>query len=189
MKKKVFIGLLFFIIILSFSLLAFFNEFLKENEEVIFANQSSEKEENNPSNKEVMIPEPNIISIDSKLNNRDDSSEGSNDEVFGEEDKESPSCILIRPGNLPDITCGVNYINRDEISIKLKNEIGENLGIIINIENCQPEIKEELKNEEEKSFIFFCESPEEFFKKQISISYIINQTERIDINGFIMGGS
>lgn len=190
MKKMTFIFVLF-IIILSFSLFVFFETFLKDNENGFFENKSTNKEEsdyikNNKSSSE----ENSVISSGEDFLDRGNGKNSVN-EILENSSKENsgevPLCILVRPGNLPDITCSINYIHKDEISIRLQNKIGKDLGVVISINECYPEIFEDVKNEEEKSFTFSCESHEGYFNEQISISYIIDLEKRVDINGFVQG--
>jgi hypothetical protein len=120
-------------------------------------------------------------------NNGGESETGNNNEEFLlDESNRELACMLIRPGNLPDISCSVNHIYVNETSIKIKNEIGKELGVIIKIENCYPEISEIIENNQEKDFIFSCNNKKNYFSEIISISYITESGE-IDIGGFIQG--
>jgi hypothetical protein len=189
MKKGIFVILLF-VIVLSFSLLVFFEIFPEESENDLLRSKSSDAEkyiytEENKSYSEEMGDGTYEEQTLNGGGGGDFKSEPA--ENPSEESGEVPLCILVRPGNLPDITCSVDYIHKEEISLRLKNEIGEDLGIIIEVDNCLPEISENIKNGENKSFIFSCEPHEGYFNEQISISYIIGQTERVDINGFVQG--
>lgn len=185
MGKKIFI-LVFFAIVLSFSFLVFFEWFLDSDGEETFEGNLFDEESGE--SEEDYVPEEEFIHGNELRKISSEDNLPNNDEKTPlNENNKTPSCILVRPGNLPDITCSVDYIYKDEVSIKLKNEIGGNLGVVINLGECRPEIIDELIDKEEKSFVFFCGIQEDFFDEQISISYIIDQTEKIEINGFIQG--
>jgi hypothetical protein len=98
-----------------------------------------------------------------------------------------PMCMLVRPGNLPDIGCFVSSIKKDSVSINLKNEIGEDIGVEIKLNSCSPVIKSTLENNQIKNFVFKCEEIEDYFNREVSISYILSDNKRVDISGFISG--
>jgi len=95
------------------------------------------------------------------------------------------TCMLVRPGNIPDVTCDVNYIAKKEVSLKIKNELGEKIGIIIQLDTCD-ELSGEVENDNEKDFIFSCDN-EDFFNQAIFISYLLEGGKKVDIGGFVRG--
>ena len=113
------------------------------------------------------------------------SSGGSENNPDLNENSES-SCVLVRPGNLPDIECSVNYIKNEGVSLNIKNELGEKIDIIINLDTCSPELQETLENLDEKEFAFSCENSG-YFNKDISVTYILSGDKRIEIGGFVAG--
>lgn len=95
------------------------------------------------------------------------------------------TCMLVRPGNIPDVTCSVNYIAKKEVSLKIKNELGEKIGVIIKLDTCN-ELSGEIENDNEKDFVFSCDN-EDFFNQAIFISYLLEGERRVDIGGFVSG--
>ncbi len=96
------------------------------------------------------------------------------------------TCVLVRPGNLPNINCFVNYIKRDSISLKIENKLGENIGISLDMKTCSPKINDEIKNNEEKDFIFYCNNAD-YFNEDIVITYILKENGTVAIGGFVNG--
>ena len=111
------------------------------------------------------------------------SSSGENENIDG-----NSSCTLIRPGNLPNIECSVNYIKKDGVSLKIINELGEDMDVKISLEKCSPEFLESIQNSHYRDFVFLCGNSEiEHFNSDIYISYILNQGKIVEIGGFIDG--
>ncbi len=96
------------------------------------------------------------------------------------------SCSLIRPGNLPDINCFVNYIKKESVSLKIENKLGEDIGIMMNLNSCSPELQDTIKNNEQKDFIFSCNN-NDYFSQDILISYFLSGNGTVNIRGFVNG--
>jgi len=96
------------------------------------------------------------------------------------------SCSLIRPGNLPDINCFVNYIKKEGVSLKIENKLGEDIGIMMNLNNCSPQLQETIKNNEQKDFVFSCDN-DAYFSQDILISYFLSGNGTVNIKGFVNG--
>lgn len=96
------------------------------------------------------------------------------------------SCMLVRPGNLPNIKCSVNYIKQDSVSLKIKNEIGDKIDIELKIDTCNPELRETIENMDEKDFVFFCIN-QNYFNQALYLSYIFGNESRVEIGGFVSG--
>lgn len=103
-----------------------------------------------------------------------------------EERRNESSCILIRPGNLPDINCFVDYIKEDSISLRIENKLGEDIGINLDLKTCSPKIQDKIKNNEKKNFIFYC-SNNDYFNEDIIITYILKENGNVSIGGFVNG--
>ena len=95
------------------------------------------------------------------------------------------SCTLVRPGNLPDITCSVNYIKKDSISLKMRNALGEKIFAIIKIDTCS-ESNGTIENNQEKDFNFSCNN-KNYFNEVVSLTYILEGNKRTDVGGFVIG--
>src|SRR3989338_2604352 len=110
-------------------------------------------------------------SFNEKINQETFSSDGDISQDSNRENSEKPGnlenvCMLVRPGNLPDISCSVNYIKSDMVSLKIKNELGERINISIKLDSCNPEVSELVENFQEKDFVFSC-SNKEYFNEAI----------------------
>ncbi len=111
----------------------------------------------------------------------------SGDSIPSPEDKViQNSCVLVRPGNLPNINCLVNYIKKEGVSLKIENNLGEGIGITIDLKTCSPKIQDNIKNNEQKDFIFSCNNTD-YFNQDVLITYFLQQNGTITIGGFVNG--
>lgn len=109
-----------------------------------------------------------------------DASSGSNSE------ENSPlTCVLIRPGNIPDVSCSVNYISSQEVSLRIKNDFGKDLKIIANLESCNPEITKIVEDKNSRDFVFSCNNSGIFYHN-IAVKYFVDNGT-ISIGGFVSG--
>lgn len=111
------------------------------------------------------------------------SSGGSSEEV--QRTYESPQCMLVRPGNLPDISCTAERISADSVILKIRNEFGQSINASIHLDSCTPKLSGVIENNQEKEFVFSC-SNNEYFNEALSISYSFGDNQ-VDIGGFISG--
>ncbi len=103
-----------------------------------------------------------------------------------EERRNESACILIRPGNIPDVNCFVDYIKEDSISLEIENKLGENIGINLDLKTCSPKFQDNITNNEKKNFIFFCNNYD-YFNEEIIITYILKENGTVNVGGFING--
>jgi hypothetical protein len=103
-----------------------------------------------------------------------------------EERLNQSSCSLIRPGNLPDINCFVNYIKTNSVSLKIENKLGEDIGIMMNLNTCSPQLQNTIKDNEQKDFVFSCNN-NDYFSQDILISYFLSGNGTVNIGGFVNG--
>ncbi|MDO8508753.1 MAG: hypothetical protein Q7S27_03660 [Nanoarchaeota archaeon] len=94
-------------------------------------------------------------------------------------------CLVVRPGNLPNIECKVNYIHEGEISLKIANSMGENLFVSIFLSGCASIVNGEVLNNGNLDFIFFCET-DEYIEKEMIMTYNIGSSS-IELNGIVIG--
>jgi len=194
MKKFVLIIIFLILLVLSLTLFFFRDSFLDlknnfpvgskfESGKTSFGDEEKSSDDNNQTNGGSEIEETESLGVEGIRNGND----GERESPLNESPERESECILIRPGNLPDIICSVNYISPNEVSIKIKNEIGKKIGVVIRIEKCGLEIFKMIENNEEKDFVFPCNNRENFFNEEVLISYIIDNSEKVDIGGFIQG--
>jgi len=98
---------------------------------------------------------------------------------------ETPNCLLIRPGGVPGVKCSVNHITTNQVSIKLKSELEQDIDVIIDLETCTPQQTSEIPSHQEKDFIFSCQN-QEYFDQGITINHFL-QGGQIKVNGFVFG--
>ncbi len=109
---------------------------------------------------------------------------GAESEKVNEEDY----CVLIRPGNLPHITCFVNYIKNESVSLKIRNQLGESMSVKMKLGGCTPEVQEIIENDEEENFVFECDnSGKEEFYEDVFVTYILEGEIKVEIGGIVGG--
>lgn len=104
-----------------------------------------------------------------------------------EEEREytEPSCNLVRPGNLQYVECFAGYITTEKISLTISNDLGETINAKLKLNNCDTEKQGTIENNQEKEFIFYCQS-ENYFEEDIYITYEI-QEKQIEVFGVVLG--
>jgi len=87
-----------------------------------------------------------------------DNPSGDNTSPYGNnaELDQTPSCILSRRGAFPGLKCTVNYIKKDSVSLKIKNNIEENIPVVVSLESCTPILNFILPFNGEGDFVFSC---------------------------------
>lgn len=95
-------------------------------------------------------------------------------------------CVLVRPGNLPDVNCFVNYIKKDAVSLKIENKLGEDMGITLDLKTCSPKIQDAIKNNEQKNFVFSCNN-NDYFNQDLFVTYILQEGGNVNVGGFVSG--
>jgi hypothetical protein len=90
------------------------------------------------------------ISSEDDLSSGDSPSSTSNEGSTSSETKDYeisqiPMCMLVRPGNLPDIGCFVSSITKEGVNLNLKNELGEDVGVEISLASCTPDVRSILE--------------------------------------------
>ena len=96
-----------------------------------------------------------------------------------------PLCLLARPGNLPNIRCEVNYINADSVSLKILNDLEEDMSVNIVLNDCFTTAHGLVPNKGNSDFIFSC-GIQEYFESDMTITYTIGQSN-IKVIGFVKG--
>ena|SRR3989344_9015426 len=96
-----------------------------------------------------------------------------------------PLCLLARPGNLPNIECEVNYINADSVSLKILNDLDEDMSVNIVLNDCFTTAHGLVPNKGNSDFVFSC-SIQEYFESDMTITYTIGQSN-INVIGFVKG--
>jgi len=115
-----------------------------------------------------------------------DGSSGGADASPGISEEDSPlTCVLIRPGNIPDVDCSVNYISSQEVSLKIKNDFGRDLKIIASLESCNPEITKIIEDKNSGNFVFSCNNSGIFYHN-IAVKYFVDNGT-ISVGGFVSG--
>ena len=100
----------------------------------------------------------------------------------------SNSCILVRPGNFPDVSCSVDYIKSTGVSLKIRNEFGSAIQARISLTHCSPEINKSIANNQEEHFVFSCDNLGEFIE-EVSINYVVGSGGGVNIGGFVVGNT
>ena len=105
-----------------------------------------------------------------------------------EEVNEENYCVLIRPGNLPHITCFVNYIKNESVSLKIRNQLGESMSVKMKLGECIPEVQKTIENDEEENFVFECDNfgKEEFYE-DVFVTYVLEGEIKVEIGGIVGG--
>ncbi len=109
-----------------------------------------------------------------------------NGDTFDELEDNRTACMVVRPGNIPDVLCYVNYIGETGVSVSLKNKLGEEIDATINLNTCSPEVTESINNNQEKEFVFSCNNYY-YFKEAIFLSYTLSGDRVIEVGGFVSG--
>ncbi len=126
------------------------------------------------------------ISSDDSSGDGGGSSGGDSNYVPVEKRINESSCVLIRPGNLPNVICIVDYINKNSVSLNIENKLGEDIGINLNLKTCSQKFQDNIKNNEKKNFIFSCNNYG-YFNEEIMITYILKENGTVNVRGFING--
>ena len=98
---------------------------------------------------------------------------------------DAPLCLLARPGNLPNIGCEVNYIRADSVSLKILNDLDEDMLVNIVLNDCFTTAYGLVSNKGNSDFVFSC-SVQDYFESDMTITYTIGQNN-IPIIGFVKG--
>lgn len=98
---------------------------------------------------------------------------------------DKPLCLLARPGNLPNIECEVNYIKTDSVSLKILNDLDEDMSVNIVLNDCFTTAYGLVPNKGNSDFVFSC-SVQEYFEGDMTITYTIEQSN-IPVIGFVKG--
>ena len=104
-----------------------------------------------------------------------------------ENGSDKPLCLLARPGNLPNIECDVNYIKLDSVSLKILNDLEEDISVNIVLNDCFTTAHGLVPNKGNSDFIFSCDI-QEYFESDMAIIYTIGQSN-IPVIGFLKGFS
>ncbi len=187
--KKFFLAVI--IILISIGIFFSLKFYVTNNEENKLENPlNSQDNKNNQDNQES--PNNNLdLSEDVQNENNEGTSEGTkesgdfNENLENNDKIKESSCVLVRPGIIPNIYCSVNSITKQEVSLKIKNEFGEKIGITLNLNICSPEIQDSIENNQEKDFIFYCNN-KDYFNQELVVTYGIGGDE-VDIGGFVIG--
>lgn len=116
----------------------------------------------------------------------DGSSGGTDTNPGGSSGENTPlTCVLIRPGNIPDVGCSVNYINANGVSLKIKNDFGKDLKITADLESCHQEITEIVENKNSRDFVFSCNNSGIFYHN-LAVKYFVDNGT-ISVGGFVSG--
>lgn len=94
-------------------------------------------------------------------------------------------CSLVRPGNLPNLICDVNYIKKGEVSLKISNNIGENVNVYVILKECPNEGDALVENGESRNFVFSC-SFSNYFESDIILTYTIGD-KVVEATGIVGG--
>lgn len=98
---------------------------------------------------------------------------------------DKPLCLLARPGNLPNIGCEVNYIRTDSVSLKMLNDLDEDMSVNIVLNDCFTTAYGIVLSKGNSDFVFSC-SVQEYFESDMTITYTIGQSN-IPMIGFVKG--
>lgn len=96
-------------------------------------------------------------------------------------------CSLVRPGNLPDVDCFVNYIFNDELSVKIVSSNEDIEGLRISVSECSGEITKPVE-EGGTDFVFPCKISGDSFEGEINVVYLMSDSSEIEIFGILGGG-
>lgn len=109
------------------------------------------------------------------------------EENTNEEEREytNPACNLVRPGNIQYVECTANYVAAEKVSLTISNDLGETINAKLRLNNCGAEKQEIIENNQEKEFIFYCQT-EDYFEEDIYITYEI-QENNIEVFGVVLG--
>ena len=94
-------------------------------------------------------------------------------------------CLLARPGNLPGIECSVNYIVDGSVSIRIENNIGEDISVNVILNGCSNQVNGFVANGNVADFTFSC-STEEYFEDDLIVSYTVGGNI-VQVNGIVSG--
>jgi len=158
-------------------------DFLEKNASSLEENANDSTDENKP----IENPAEDIVTEISQENNGGGASgkavnpSGNNEEKSGLQ-----ACMLERPGNLPNIACSVNYIAEEEVSLRIKNELGEKINVEIQLNSCSPTLSGEIENNGFEDFTFLCKNEKGNFVQDLLITYSLGEG-KIIIGGFVSG--
>lgn len=179
----------FIIIIIVAAITTSFFIFNSNSENFLQQNKNSNQELND-SNQTLNTEDKNFV--DNTNHNQDsnenfqDSTGNSNNALSNSPQNQTSVCMLVRPGNLPDIFCDVNYISQEQVSLKITNNLGEKISTKIKLDTCTPQLTKDIENSQEENFVFTCEN-EDYFNQAIFLTYELLDGEKVEIGGFVSG--
>ncbi len=145
-------------------------------------------EEENDQNGVVSDSNKTDSPIGDFLDSREETGRRSGSQIPNNEqnsERKESGCTLVRPGNIPNVDCDVNFITLQGVSLKISNSIGQAINVKILLNNCDTEKESVIENNEQKDFFFSC-AIEDFFEEDITVTYEINENT-IQVYGFVSG--
>ena len=100
----------------------------------------------------------------------------------------SLTCTLIRPGNIPDVSCSVRSIGVTSVSLIIVNQLGQDIVANLQLAHCSPEENiAGVANNQYKDFVFSCDNTgKNEFEEDLIVTYTING-QQVRVYGFVKG--
>ncbi len=200
MKKRVIVGIFFVFVIL---LIIFFG--LREELRLLFQDENARGLLPRSGGEEDIVEERDDVGprdVREDARETADSQEGMQREgtqkagsLFGGVDggvdggvASSSTCTLIRPGNIPDVSCSVRFIREREVSLIIVNQLGQDIVANLQLVRCSPgENVASVANNQGRDFVFSCDNTgRSEFEEDLTVTYTING-QRVRVYGFVKG--